>query len=81
MTVTSKQIFKAIQHYQETNHVQEQQANMLTERLIEAMRTGQGNDYVIIEENIKGLGIGYFVKGHGSYYPNPLNSVTFVKGL
>ena len=80
MNITSKQIFKAVTHYQKTNGVGVSQEHMLTERLIEAMRTGESNDYVVIEE-IKGLGIGYFVKGHGSYFPNDFGSVTFVQGV
>ncbi len=80
MTITSRQIFKAISHYQKNNGVKESQEHMLTERLIEAMRTGESNDYVVVDE-IKGLGIGYYVKGHGSYFPNETGSVTFVQGV
>ena len=80
MNITSRQIFKAISHYQKTNGVSDQQEFLLTESLIESMRTGESNDYVVIEE-INGLGIGFFVKGHGSYFPNDLGSVTFVQGV
>ena len=80
MNITSRQIFKAISHYQKTNGVNAQQESLLTESLIEAMRTGEGNDYVVIEE-ISGLGTGYFIKGHGSYFPNDFGSVTFVQSV
>jgi hypothetical protein len=80
MTITSKQIFKAISHYQKTNRVKESQEHLLTEKLIDAMRTGESNDYVVIDE-ISGLGKGYFVKGHGSYFPNNIGSVTFVQDV
>ena len=80
MTITSKQIFKAISHYQKNNGVKESQEHMLTERLIEAMRTGESNDYVVVDE-ISGLGKGFFVKGHGTYFPNDMGSVTFVQSV
>lgn len=80
MTISSKQIFKTISHYQKNNGVKESQEHLLTEKLIEAMRTGESNDYVVIEE-ITGLGTGFFVKGHGSYFPNNFGSVTFVQDV
>ena len=80
MTITSRQIFKAISHYQKNNGVKESQEHLLTEKLIEAMRTGESNDFVVIEE-ISGLGTGFFVKGHGSYFPNDFGSVTFVQSV
>ena len=80
MTISSKQIFKAISHYQKTNGVTCTQEEANTEKLIDAMRTGESNDYVVIEE-ISGLGTGFFVKGHGSYFPNDLGSVTFVQSV
>ena len=81
MTITSKQIFRAISHYQETNGVANQIEERNVEFLIEAMRTGQDNNYVLIEE-IKGLGKGFYVKGHGCYFPNnDSGSVTFVLNL
>ena len=70
MTITSKQIFRAISHYQETNGVAKQIEERNVEFLIEAMRTG------------KGLGKGFYVKGHGCYFPNnDSGSVTFVLNL
>ena len=80
MTITSKQIFKAISHYQKNNGVTCTQEEANTEALIEAMHTGESNDYVVIEE-ISGLGTGFFVKGHGSYFPNDFGSVTFVQSV
>ena len=80
MTISSRQIFKAISHYQQNNGVKASQEHLLTEKLIEAMRTGESNDYVVIEE-ISGLGTGFFVKGHGSYFPNDFGSVTFVQSV
>ena len=80
MNISSRQIFKAVTHYQNNNSVQPQQQNLLTESLIEAMRTGESNDYVVIDE-IKGLGKGFYIKGHGSYFPNDIGSVTFVQGV
>ena len=80
MTITSRQIFKAISHYQKNNGVKESQEHLLTEKLIEAMRTGESNDFVVIEE-ISGLCTGFFVKGHGSYFPNDFGSVTFVQSV
>ena len=80
MTITSRQIFKAISHYQKNNGVTCTQEEGNTEALIEAMRTGESNDYVVIEE-ISGLGTGFFVKGHGSYFPNDFGSVTFVQSV
>ena len=80
MTITSKQIFKAVTHYQKNNGVQESQEHLLTEKLIDAMVRGEDNDYVVIEE-ISGLGKGFFVKGHGSYFPNDMGSVTFVQSV
>tara|TARA_B100001093_G_scaffold429390_1_gene424608 strand:+ start:416 stop:658 length:243 start_codon:yes stop_codon:yes gene_type:complete len=80
MTISSRQIFKAITHYQKNNGVKETQEHMLTERLIEAMRTGESNDYVVVDE-ISGLGKGFFVKGHGTYFPNDMGSVTFVQSV
>ena len=50
MTITSKQIFRAISHYQETNGVAKQIEERNVEFLIEAMRTGQDNNYVLIED-------------------------------
>ena len=80
MTITSRQIFKAISHYQKNNGVTCTQEEANTEALIEAMHTGESNDYVVIEE-ISGLGTGFFVKGHGSYFPNDFGSVTFVQSV
>ena len=50
------------------------------QKQVEAMRTGEDNNYVLIEE-ISGLGKGFFINGHGSYFPNDLGSVTFVESL
>ena len=81
MAITSKQIFMAISHYQKTNGVSEKIEQRNTESLIEAMRTGENNSEVLIEE-IEGLGKGFYVKGHGSYYPNNISgSVIFVRNL
>lgn len=80
MTISSKQIFKAISHYQKNNGASCTQEEANTEKLIEAMRTGESNDFVVIEE-ISGLGTGFFVKGHGSYFPNDFGSVTFVQSV
>ena len=80
MNISSRQIFKAITHYQKTNGVNQNQENTLTESLIEAMRTGESNDWVVIDE-IKGLGKGFFVKGHGSYFPNDFGSIAFVQSV
>ena len=81
MAITSKQIFRAISHYQQTNGVAKKIEERNVEFLIEAMRTEQDNNYVFIEE-IEGLGKGFYVKGHGCYFPNSsTGSVTFVRNL
>ena len=81
MTITSKQIFRAISHYQETNGVAKQVEERTVEFLIEAMRTGKDNASVILE-TIEGLGNGFHVKGHGSYFPSTDNfHVIFVQSV
>ena len=80
MNITSRQIFKAISHYQQNSGLPDSLEENRTEALIDAMRTGESNDYVVIDE-IKGLGKGFHIEGHGSYFPNDFGSVTFVQSV
>ena len=58
MNISSRQIFKAITHYQKTNEFEDidrypsikQGVSEHIESLIDAMRTGESNDKVFIEE-------------------------------
>ena len=76
MTISSKQIFKAIRHYQESYG----DSSLHIESLIEAMRTGESNDRVLIEE-INGLGTGFYLTNHGTYFPTENDQVVFVTSL
>mgnify|MGYP003119207324 CR=1 FL=1 len=78
MTISSKQIFKAIRHYQEAKDFVA--INLHIESLIEAMRTGESNDKVLIEE-INGLGTGFYVTNHGTYFPTENDQVVFVTSV
>lgn len=69
MNISSRQMLKAITHYQNTNGVNARQEKTTMEDFIEAMRTGKDNASVILE-TIEGLGKGFHVKGHGSYFPS-----------
>lgn len=80
MTITSRQIFKTISHYQKTNGVTCTQEEANTEALIEAMHTGESNGYVLIDE-VDGLGTGFHITGHGSYFPQDNDQVVFVTGV
>jgi cysteine synthase len=80
MNITSRQIYRAVTHYQKTNGVNQAQEETYTESLIEAMRTGEGNHYVTIDK-VDGLGTGFHITGHGSYFPTKNEHVFFVTGV
>ena len=80
MTISSRQIFKTISHYQKTNGVNQNQEEVNTEAIIEAMVRGESNNYVAIEV-CDGLGTGFHIIGHGSYFPKDNDLVVFVTGV
>ena len=82
MTITSAHIFSVISHYQKTNGETALMEEKNTEALIEAMMKMEGNDYVTIQE-IDGLGTGFYIIGHGCYFPNDIatGAVTFVTSV
>ena len=80
MNITSRQIYRAVTHYQKTNGVTCTQEEANTEALIEAMHTGESNDYVAIDE-VDGLGTGFHIIGHGSYFPKYNDQVVFVTSV
>ena len=81
MNISSRQMLKAITHYQNSNNNTKLEKKTIMEDFIEAMRTGKDNASVIME-TIEGLGNGFHVKGHGSYFPSTDNfHVIFVQSV
>ena len=81
MNISSRQMLKAFTHYQNSNNNTKLEKKTIMEDFIEAMRTGKDNASVIME-TIEGLGNGFHVKGHGSYFPSTDNfHVIFVQSV